>query len=51
MQASRAEEGLQYLREADTLLADSSVIKFHLAQALVALEQEAEARVVSLDVV
>lgn len=40
----RAEEGLQYLREADTLLADSSVIKFHLAQALVALEQEAEAR-------
>lgn len=40
----QAEEGLRYLREADTLLADSSVIKFHLAQALVAVKQEAEAR-------
>jgi len=40
----RAEEGLRFLREADTLLADSSVIKFHLAQALVAVNRQAEAR-------
>lgn len=40
----RAEEGLRYLREADTLQADSSVIKFHLGQALAVLKQDAEAK-------
>ena len=46
---SRGEEALRYLREADTLQADSSVIKFHLAQALIAVKQEVEARVALQD--
>lgn len=46
---NRGEEALRYLREADTLLADSSVIKFHLAQALVAVKQDAQARIALQD--
>ena len=46
---NRGEEALRYLREADTLQADSSVIKFHLAQALIAVKQEVEARVALQD--